>query len=242
LDNDIRQPRFRRPENKDDFLNAVKGYFYFIGGEETAGDYQEYSSFAAHDDRLCNYSIPVYDNYGKILYNVYVLDSGSYNKVAPVGEPYRYINEAQTEWYESEALRLKAQNGGAVVPSILFTHIPLIEHGEAYAQGGAQIGIWNGFSPSTVRSVFFESSFAMGDIRGIFTGHNYENSISCFYEREGHKIMMGITPAARANSYTDTESVLKSRVVVLKEDGNFFTYIHTSATGGIENGKILYFS
>jgi len=234
--------------DKVDFWEAVKDYPHFIGGVHNTN---AFSSFAwsgtdengYKDDRICNFSIPIYGKLGNPAFNIYLLDSGSYNQVYPF--PYRYILDNQVDWYLTEATRLKEQNNGAPVPSLLFTHIPLIEHREAYIQDNIKIGRWAGISPSDTRSRIFEDAFSFGDIRGIFTGHNHQNSITTFYKRDGHKIMMAVTPQAEAEGYEDTTSVLRSRIVDIKEGGDFSTFIDTSApefADRIEYGEVLSYS
>lgn len=218
---------------KEDFLNAVKDYSYFMGGSKTAEYYESYEFFGLDGDgetdtRLCNFSIPVYS--GQVVkYNVYVLDSGSYEYVPSSSLPYRCIRDEQVDWYKSVSDRLKTNNGGNPLPSLLFTHIPFLEQKEAYQQNGEYIGRWGGFSPSTLRSSIFETALEAGDIRGIFTGHNHFNTITCFYTRGAKKIMLGITPQATVG-YNDTERLLRSRIIDLYEDGNLKTFIDTSDT------------
>lgn len=232
-------------KTKKDFYNAVKDFRYFIGGTHNT---DSYSSFVYESDdrnnayteqRYCNFSIPVYNDRAEVKYNIYLLDSGSYNYKPPSSLPYKYILDIQTEWYKSRAEQLISAYGGPV-PSLMFTHIPLFEHREAYLQGGEYIGEPGGFSISDTRSSIFEEAFNMGDIRGIFCGHNHGNSITCFYQRDGRKIMMGVTPQASAESYFDDSPVMRCRVLDLKEDGNFITFIDTSDeeyAGRIEYGQ-----
>jgi len=218
--------------NKKDLLDAVKDYAYFIGGRGNSIEcyelvHSEKDEDGIMDDRYGNFSIPIYGEQGKAVYNIYLFDSGSYNFV-PHGKPYRYILDAQADWYKHTAERLKANNGGQAVSSVAFTHIPLLEHEEAYLQGGEQIGNWTFASPSDTRSRLFEDMLASGSVNAIFAGHNHSNSITCFYQREDTKIMMGITPQAAANSYDYNNSIMKCRIIDLSEGGGLLTFIDTS--------------
>lgn len=232
--------------NKEDLLGAVSDYKYFIGGENCGIAHLSYAystkdSNNALDTRLGNYSIPIY-NGEKIAYNIFLLDSGSYNYVPAAGIPYRYILNEQAEWYKEVSTLLAEDNGGKPIPSIMFTHIPLLEHQEAYLQSGESIGVWTNVSPSTTRSRIFEDMLAQGDVRAIFVGHNHSNSITCFYEYGGQKIMMGITPQAAADSYSDNESVMRCRVIDINKHGGLVTFIDTSSDAYpsmIEYGQAL---
>lgn len=217
---------------KTEYIQAVKDYKYFIGGLEDGQDYKALSFQAADDDfRAGNYSIPIYsDNYKSIAYNLFVLDSGSYLYAPPSGVPYRYILDRQTEWYDTQAQALRQLNGGDYVPSLIFTHIPLIEHKEAYLQGNTSIGVWTGISPSDTRSSIMARALQNGDVKGIFTGHNHSNSYTGFYVQDNKSIMLGVTPQAAADSYDTTDATMYGRVIRLKQDGSFTTYIHTSDT------------
>lgn len=217
---------------KDDFLNAVKPYKYFVGGsDDAAAEVYKYfemditGTANKRDRRLGNFSIPVYDENNAAKYNIFLLDSGSFESVPSSSIPYRYILPEQTAWYLKCAAELKEANGGNVVPSLLFTHIPLLEHREAYEQNGVSMGFYAGISPSDVRSDIFEKAMDFGDIRGIFTGHNHQNSITCFYTRGSRKIMMGVTPQCCVEDYADTDGSFRGRVITVYENGDFSTYI-----------------
>jgi len=218
--------------NKIDLLKAVRDYKYFVGGHGNSIEYQELEYIRKDeagimDDRYGNFSIPIYGKQEKITYNIYLFDSGSYNFV-PHGKPYRYILDAQADWYKDIAQSLKEANGGQPVFSIAFTHIPLLEHEEAYLQNGEQIGSWTIVSPSDTRSRIFEDMLTSSGMRAIFTGHNHCNSITCFYQSGEDKIMMGITPQAAADSYEYNNSIMKCRIIDLDEADGLVTFIDTS--------------
>lgn len=233
---------------KTEYIQAVSDYTYFIGGLEDGQDYNALSYQAADDDfRAGNYSIPIYSgNYKSAAYNLFVLDSGSYLYTPPSSVPYRYILDEQTAWYDAQAQALRQLNGGDYVPSLIFTHIPLLEHKEAYLQGNRSIGVWTGISPSDTRSSLMSKAMQNGDVKGIFTGHNHNNSYTGFYIKDGKAIMVGVTPQAEADSYTANASTMYCRVIKLAEDGDFSTYIHTSDTNAYPNaifrGETLTFS
>lgn len=224
-------------KNKLDFLQAVEGYPHFIGGVESGETYKSavFDGIRPYEDkRVGNFSIPVYGADGNPAFNLYLLDSGSNTSVR--SGPYHYISDEQTEWFLERAAELKAGNGGASVPSIMFTHIPLIETEEAYLQNGEMIGAHYSLSPSDVRSSIFEAAMDEGGVRGIFFGHNHFVSMTCFYTRGDRKIMMGVTPQCATDDYSDTSSILYGRVIQIKEDGNFTTWIHTSNKSSYPDG------
>lgn len=223
--------------NKDDFMSVLSEYSFFIGGM-TDGKWFDAAVFesdevidgAAVDDYVGNFSIPVYDNSGtEILYNIFVLDSGSFMKTAPEGASYRYITEEQTEWYLGESAKLTQITGG-LVPAVMFTHIPLWEMKEAYELNGAADGdVYAGFSLSDTRSPIFEALFERGDVKGVFFGHEHLEDATVFYTEGDRSVMMGLTKCAQAQSYSDTTSVMGCRVITLYENGALSTYVSDSA-------------
>lgn len=223
--------------SKIKLIKAVQKYSCFVGGLNDGKNFKALSFKADKDDfRAGNYSIPVYSpQYDMAEFNIFMLDCGSYTYKPDSSIPYRYILDLQTDWYATQSEALKAANGGVGTPSILFTHIPLIEHNEAYQQGNQHIGIWNGISASTTRSSIFSAAIEQENIQAIFAGHNHNNSFTGFYMTGTKKIMMGITPQAAAHSYSDNDSIMYSRVISITRDGNFLTYIHTSDSAYLDN-------
>ncbi len=71
------------------------------------------------------YNIPVMSSDGsKIALNIYMMDSN--NKDEETGG-YAGVNPQQVQWYKQKSDELKAANGGEVVKSLLFQHVPVKE-------------------------------------------------------------------------------------------------------------------
>ncbi len=215
-------------KTKSDFLNALKDYKYFLGGRKDSAYVKTFELSAkirGESNYVGNFSIPIYSDNGKnILYNVFVLDSGSYESPPPKGTSYRYIQNEQVEWYASEALRLK-NIAGRTVPSVMFTHIPLVEVREAWEQGAPSTGVFTGTSASDYRSALYAKMAEMRDVAGIFFGHQHSSSYTCVYEKDGYSLVMGLTPYCQAQSYEDTTSSMYGRVIELRADGSLQTKI-----------------
>ena len=69
------------------------------------------------------YNLPVSGSNGKTAFNLWFIDSGTYDENGGYG----YAKPDQNEWYIKASNELKEQNGGAPVPSFLFQHIPVPE-------------------------------------------------------------------------------------------------------------------
>ncbi|MGN0468225.1 MAG: metallophosphoesterase family protein [Acutalibacteraceae bacterium] len=71
------------------------------------------------------YNIPIMSSDGsRMALNIYMMDSNNKDGVAN-GYTGCYAN--QVEWYNQKSAELKAANGGEVVPSLVFQHVPVKE-------------------------------------------------------------------------------------------------------------------
>ena len=69
----------------------------------------------------------------KPAYNIWLIDSNDY-PYSESGERlpgYDCVHKSQLDWYERTAEKLKKENGGKPLPSILFQHIPVIQECDA---------------------------------------------------------------------------------------------------------------
>lgn len=81
----------------------------------------------ADDSVDCDtYSIALTDENGKTKFNIFMLDSAWQDKDEK-RKCHTEVKKATVEWYKKESQRLREENGGENVPSILFLHVPLPE-------------------------------------------------------------------------------------------------------------------
>ncbi|MDR2266850.1 MAG: metallophosphoesterase [Christensenellaceae bacterium] len=236
-------------QTKQSLLNAVDGYEYFIGGRKSL-KYCEvleilgYDDAGKVDDRIANFNIPIYNDSDEIAYSLFLLDSGSYSGApAPSDAPYRYILPAQTEWYVNQVNNVNTE-AGRLIPSLIFTHIPLIEFEEMYKESQVKIGELNGLAPSDVSSTILDAVLENG-ATGFFTGHNHETSITFAYQGKSGAVLFGVTPNADGVSYNaTTPPLMRSRVIELSDNGDILTYIHTNDQGqypdSVDRGETIY--
>lgn len=97
--------------------------------EEQMEIYKKYSNCIVPDNGygLGTYNVPIKSSDGKrIAFNVYVMDS---NNKAPEGllTGYQGLYPEQVEWYKQTRDELQAANGGKVVKSLVFQHVPVKE-------------------------------------------------------------------------------------------------------------------
>ncbi len=122
-----------------------------------------------------NYTIPIYgsDN-DRTAALVYCIDSNGYPDRKGYGD-YDWIHFDQIAWYRNLSTQWTAQNGGMPLPALAFFHIPTPEYiniADRETTVGSK-GEWN-CSP-VINSGFFGSAIGMGDIMGMFVGHDHNN-------------------------------------------------------------------
>ena len=154
-----------------------------------------------------NYNLTVKDSAGeKDIFNLWFMDSNPYTPDEE-GGGYGYVHEDQTEWYKKTSDALKAQNGGAPMPSLLFQHIIVPEvydmltevpkgtEGAVSGNGGHegkyyianedyiyQGNVNEGPCPPNKNHGQFESWVEQGDIIGAFFGHDHTNDFAGEYQ------------------------------------------------------------
>lgn len=198
------------------------------------------------------YSVPVKSSDGKdTVFNIYMMNT--HNKAEDGG--YSGINAEQVEWYKNTSAALKAANGGEVVPSLLFQHVPVKEiyslfteceyndDGAVYSRRDSK---WYKLDETKAEGNFgeapcsenfdrvtgqYEAWLECGDIMGAFFAHDHVNT---FVGTNDDGVTMGYNGGAGFRSYGlgDDRCV---RVFELNEDDveNYSTRLVTyeEATG-----------
>ena len=102
--------------------------------EELMAYYNTFSCSVSVDDGEVlsgcgTYNIPVLSSDGNnVKFNLWVFDSGDYDEEGR----YSCVKPDQIEWYKQTSDKLKAENNGEVVNSLVFQHIIV---GEIYDKG-----------------------------------------------------------------------------------------------------------
>lgn len=145
------------------------------------------------------FNLPVFSSAGKdYTLNIYMMDTHG-----KVDGNYEGVYPEQVEWYKNTSDSLKKENGGKVVPSILFQHIPVKEMHQFFVEGekGAEDSFYNfeskkwftlgdnviasetnyaGESPCSEPIGYttgqYEAWLEKGDIIGAFFGHDHVNN------------------------------------------------------------------
>ncbi|WP_294627008.1 metallophosphoesterase family protein [uncultured Bacteroides sp.] len=133
---------------------------------------------------VTNFILPVRSSDGaKDAAVLYCIDSHSYSQIKGVGG-YDYIKMNQIQWYKENSKRFADKNGGAPVPSYAFFHIALPEYNQAAASEEAVLyGIRKerACAPQ-LNSGFFTAMKEMGDVKGVFVGHDHDDDYTVFWK------------------------------------------------------------
>lgn len=130
-----------------------------------------------------DYSLPILSSNGKRTAAVlYCIDTHNKPAIGGIGG-YQWISHNQITWYRQRSMVYKQKNGGRPVPSLAFLHIPLPEFN--YATANTQCPMYGSrlekaYSPS-LNSGLFASIKEMGDIMGVFCGHDHDNDYAVSY-------------------------------------------------------------
>lgn len=131
-----------------------------------------------------NFILPLKSSDGKkdaaILY---CLDSHSYSRIKGIGG-YDYIKFDQIRWYRENSAKYTKQNGGTPLPSLAFFHIALPEYNQAASDETAiLIGTRKekACAPQ-LNSGMFASMKEMGDMLGVFVGHDHDDDYAVFWK------------------------------------------------------------
>lgn len=127
-------------------------------------------------DGISNYTITVSasSNAETPAALLYFIDSLGYMEYE--GEKrYNFIQPSQVDWYRNESARFTAMNGGNTLPALAFFHIPLPEYRLAW-ESDTVVGVkQEEVADSPVNSGLFEAMREMGDVIGVFVGHDHVN-------------------------------------------------------------------
>lgn len=142
-----------------------------------------------------NYVINVKNTSGEIVQSLYIMDTHSYTQ--GFLSDYDGLHQNQIDWYASEVARMNELNGGKLVKSMVFMHIPMREYKYAwdeYKANGHQntenVTYYHGKALEDDEKVccsvnddtMFETALELGSTQGFFVGHDHLNYYSIDYK------------------------------------------------------------
>ena len=145
------------------------------------------------------FNIPVLaSDSDKVKFNLWVFDSGDYDEDEP--RHYDRVRTEQMEWYKETSAKLKAENGGETVNSVVFQHIivpeiydvlkkvdskKLFSEKHLYNEDeyymfdpeNTNYGTLNEYPcPGYYNDGQFDALLETGDVLAMFTGHDHTNA------------------------------------------------------------------
>lgn len=213
--------------------------------EDQMAVYRSFSKCVwAEGPDVATFNIPVYSHDGsKIVTNIYIIDSNNKDSKTSVNG-YTGLYPEQVQWYKDTSNALKAANGGKVVPSLIFQHVPVKEIYDCLTEvdkSKANIATYStetkkwyvldkqyvispadqtvlGEAPCSegqdTSTGEYEAWLEQGDIMGVFYGHDHVNN---FVVKDKNGIVQGYTGGAGFNAYGDGDK-RTMRVFNLTED------------------------
>lgn len=213
--------------------------------ETLLGYYQEFGCLTTDTDPdiygCGNSNLTILSSDGsKVAFNLWFIDSGAYNPDTEVGG-YDYVREDQIQWYKDTAAKLKAENGGEVVPSLLFQHIIMTEVyerlypalpfnvGHEYTMNGVTyfpVPFFNRHagiilepcSPSYNSAGEWDAIVETGDVLATFHGHDHVNDFVATHD--GIDIVN--VPTVGYQSYSD--AISRGAGLITLDESDLSTY------------------
>ncbi len=160
---------------------------------------------------LCNYILKISSHDGKKTDRIlYMFDSGTYNNNQKV-EGYGFIKRDQIRWYINSSRSIKKHCGD--IPALAFFHIPLPEYNDVWYQKTCYGEKNEPVCCPKQNSGLFSAMLEMGDVKGIFVGHDHVND----YYGELYGIKLHYGRATGYNTYGHENFARGARIIKLKE-------------------------
>ena len=166
-------------------------------------------------DGVSNYYLNIYGSKGdKAKNTLYFIDSLSYAPEKIGG--YAWITRKQINWYVETAAKIEKQNGQKL-PALAFFHIPIPEYEQAFdanSLGGKNEKV----CCPVINSGFFAAMLEVGDIVGVFVGHDHTND----YESTLNGIRLCYGRGSGYHTFYNSGFQIGAKVIVLTEDKKDF--------------------
>ena len=121
-----------------------------------------------------NCSLPILSSEGNSMPRViYLFDSHAYPKDTTLGV-YDWIKNDQIQWYRNQSMAY-AREAGKIVPALAFFHIPFPEFEQVRKQKTVVGSTEEQVCSPLINSGLFSSFVEMGDVFGVFVGHDHNN-------------------------------------------------------------------
>lgn len=177
------------------------------------------------ENRIGNYNLLIQGSSSQAPeFNIYLLDSGKYSILGI----YDYITRQQICWYKTIANKLKKQYK-KTIPAIMFFHIPLQEFYTAYQTGYIDGLRLEPESASLINTGLFDTIVSIGDVKGIFVGHDHSNT----YTASLNNILLGYAGNVGYATYSNPKLQRGARVFEINESNPSAIKTHLISSGDV---------
>ena len=134
------------------------------------------------------------------------------------------IGESQVEWYEKRVAEIAAENGGELVPSVVFMHRPLEEYQYAWGlvpKGEAELVYGDCIEEIEYGggSLMFEKAKELGSTHTFICGHEHKNDTRIIYDG----INLIYTQGLHFETYGRSTAMKWKLIYAINKNCNWFT-------------------
>lgn len=211
---------WERQETRDSIFSILETSHLFVG-ERGPSNLQG----------MGNYVVPVLasDGSDKVGALLYCMDSYDYYTGYGFAGSYGWFSFEQILWYREQSRSYTEANGGRPLPALAFFHIPLPEHAAVKPLEGTIGNMPENVYSGDVNSGMFCSMFEMGDVMGVFVGHDHNND----YIGQLGRIALGYGKSTGVDSYGQFEK--GGRIIDIYEGQRYFDTWLCNENGVREN-------
>lgn len=192
-----------------------------------------------------NYALPIKGSKGgKVKALLYSIDTNNIPENPKHGH-YDWVHFDQIEWYRSVSRGHTSANANQVIPSLAFIHIPLQEYAKVLGQNTTVGNNREGIASSDINSGLFASFVEMGDVTGVFCGHDHNNDYIgmekdialAFGRRSGYDAYGSLEIGARVIQLYEDERKFDTWISS-KEEGEHTYYYYPSGLSSIDEKEL----
>ena len=213
-------------------IDWMTGYLNKLNDKRTSGESYCYFKDLQDDDIMgnANFAINLMKD-GKVKEQVIIMDSNRYN-FGKYGDYEAYtgydsIHDDQVKWYENLVNYTTTQNGGTIVPSVAFFHIPFPEFEDAWEKskaGSSEVEVviaqtdkveYEGVAAPKINTGLFQKMVDLGSTKGVFCAHDHKNNYAIKYK--GIILSYGVNSTDRV--YWD-KNLCGGQVNIIKDGGD----------------------
>ena len=176
---------------------------------------------------------------------LYGIDSNNKPSDPKLGH-YDWIHFDQIDWYRSTSKKFTEGNNGKPVPALAFIHIPILEYNNVVGQSTTVGNKGEGVSSSDVNSGLFGSFIEMGDVIGLFCGHDHDNDYIginkdialAFGRRSGYDAYGELPVGARIIQLYEDQRKFDSWICAKEQGGTHTYYYYPSGLSSVDEAKM----